>query len=82
VALYDALVELVPSPVVALNRAVAVGMAFGPSAGLELVDALTHEPSLAAYHLLPGVRGDFLTKLGRHDEARVEFERAATREKA
>ena len=77
VALYDALAELTPSAVVELNRAVAVGMAFGPAAGLELVDALTAEPSLETYHFLPSVRGDFLSKLGRHDEARVEFERAA-----
>jgi RNA polymerase sigma factor (sigma-70 family) len=77
VALYDALAELTPSAVVELNRAVAVGMAFGPAAGLELVDALTAEPSLETYHFLPSVRGDFLAKLGRHGEARVEFERAA-----
>jgi RNA polymerase sigma-70 factor (ECF subfamily) len=78
VALYDALVQLVPSPVVELNRAVAVAMAFGPAAGLELIDALSSEPSLRNYHLLPSVRGDFLAKLGRAREARVEFERAAT----
>ncbi|HEX9101111.1 MAG TPA: RNA polymerase subunit sigma-24, partial [Polyangia bacterium] len=77
VALYDALVELTQSPVVALNRAVAVAMAFGPAAGLELVDELTDEPALRAYHLLPSVRGDLLAKLGRADEARREFERAA-----
>ena len=77
VALYDALAQLVPSPVVELNRAVAVGMAFGPDAGLELVDALVREHSLKAYHLLPAVRGDLLRKLGRLDEARAEFERAA-----
>ncbi len=76
-ALYDALAELAPSPVVELNRAVALSMAFGPAAGLELVDTLTAEPSLANYHLLPTVRGDLLVKLGRRDEARVEFERAA-----
>lgn len=76
-ALYDALSQVAPSPVVALNRAVAVGMAFGPEAGLELVDALIAEPSLANYHLLPSVRGDLLFKLGRLDEARAEFERAA-----
>jgi RNA polymerase sigma factor (sigma-70 family) len=76
-ALYDALAQLSPSPVVELNRAVAVSMAFGPAAGLELVDQLVDEPSLASYHLLPGVRGDLLAKLGRHDEARAEFERAA-----
>ena len=61
-----------------LNRAVAVAMAFGPAAGLELVDALTSEPSLEGYHLLPSVRGDLLAKLGRFDEARAEFERAAS----
>jgi RNA polymerase sigma factor (sigma-70 family) len=77
-ALYDALVELAPSPVVELNRAVAVGMAFGPAAGLELVDRLTTEPSLRSYHLLPSVRGDLLAKLGRFEEARAEFERAAS----
>jgi RNA polymerase sigma-70 factor (ECF subfamily) len=76
--LYDALAQLMASPVVELNRAVAVGMAFGPAAGLELVDALTSEPSLKTYHLLPSVRGDFLVKLGRSDEARLEFERAAS----
>jgi RNA polymerase sigma factor (sigma-70 family) len=78
VELYDALAQLKPSPVVALNRAVAVSMAFGPAAGLELVDALNSEPSLQKYHLLPSVRGDLLAKLGRHDEARGEFERAAS----
>jgi RNA polymerase sigma-70 factor (ECF subfamily) len=77
VALYAELARLMPSPVVELNRAVAIAMAFGPAAGLELVDALTSEPSLESYHLLPSVRGDFLKKLGRMDEARVEFERAA-----
>jgi RNA polymerase sigma factor (sigma-70 family) len=77
-ALYDGLASLAPSPVVELNRAVAVGMAFGPAAGLELVDALMSEPSLAHYHLLPSVRGDLLTKLGRVAEARVEFHRAAS----
>ena len=77
-ALYDALAELMPSPVVELNRAVAVGMAFGPSAGLELVDALVSEPSLKSYHLLPSARGDLLEKLGRSQEARAEFERAAS----
>ena len=76
-ALYDALAEIAPSPVVELNRAVAVAMAFGPAAGLELVDALTSEPSLKGYHLLPSVRGDLLAKLRRYDEARTEFERAA-----
>ncbi|HEV2037185.1 MAG TPA: hypothetical protein VGQ96_01150, partial [Candidatus Eremiobacteraceae bacterium] len=77
VALYDALVQRVPSPIVELNRAVALAMAFGPAAGLELVDALTSEPSLENYHLLPAVRGDLLAKLGRFEEARAEFERAA-----
>jgi RNA polymerase sigma-70 factor, ECF subfamily len=77
-ALYEALVRLVPSPVVALNRAVAFGMAFGPAAGLDLVNALTSEPSLKNYHLLPSVRGDLLAKLGRAEEARAEFERAAS----
>jgi RNA polymerase sigma factor (sigma-70 family) len=77
VTLYDALGRLMPSPVVELNRAVAVAMASGPAAGLELVDALTSEPTLKAYHLLPSVRGDLLAKLGRLDEARAEFERAA-----
>jgi RNA polymerase sigma factor (sigma-70 family) len=77
VALYDALAELTPSPVVELNRAVAVGMAFGPAAGLELVDALASEQSLKTYHFLPSVRGDLLAKLGRAHEARAEFERAA-----
>jgi predicted RNA polymerase sigma factor len=76
-ALYDALAQLAPSPVVELNRAVAVGMAFGPAAGLELADALTSEPSLQNYPHLPGVRADLLAKLGRLDEARSEFERAA-----
>ncbi len=76
-ALYDALAQLAPSPVVELNRAVAIAMAFGPAAGLELVDAISSEPSLKGYHLLPGVRGDFLAKLGRFSEARAEFERAA-----
>jgi RNA polymerase sigma factor (sigma-70 family) len=78
VALYDALAQLTRSPVVELNRAVAVSMAFGPAAGLELVDALIAEPSLKAYHLLPGVRGDLLAKLGRFEEACGEFERAAS----
>ena len=76
-ALYDALAELAPSPVVELNRAVALGMAFGPAAGLEVVDALVAHGALDGYHLLPSVRGDLLARLGRHDEARVEFERAA-----
>ncbi len=77
-ALYDALAQLSPSPVVELNRAVAISMAFGPEAGLELVDQLLDEPSLARYHLLPSVRGDLLAKLGRDHEARIEFERAAS----
>jgi len=76
-ALYDALAELAPSPVVELNRAVAVAMAFGPAAGLELVDALGSEAALDGYHLLPSVRGDLLAKLERFREARAEFERAA-----
>ncbi|CAD6519099.1 RNA polymerase sigma factor [Paraburkholderia sabiae] len=78
VALYDALAEVAPSPVVDLNRAVAVGMAYGPMAALELVDALAAEPVLKNYHWLPSVRGDLLAKLGRNDEARAEFERAAS----
>jgi predicted RNA polymerase sigma factor len=77
-ALYDALAELAPSPVVELNRAVAVSIAFGPAAGLEIVDSLTTEPALGTYHLLPSVRGDLLAKLGRREEARREFERAAS----
>src|SRR2546425_529117 len=77
VALYDALAQLMPSPVVELNRAVALGMAFGPAAGLEVVDALTTEPALAGYHLLPSLRGDLLAKLGRFEEARAELTRAA-----
>ena len=77
-ALYDALAQLAPSPVVELNRAVAVEMAFGPAAGLELVDTLTEEASLRRYHLLPSVRGDLLAKLGRLEEARAELERAAS----
>ncbi|WP_432730469.1 RNA polymerase sigma factor [Variovorax sp. W6] len=77
-ALYDALAELTPSPIVELNRAVALSMAFGPAAGLEVVDALLDEPSLKSYHLLPTVRGDLLFKLGRREEARREFDRAAT----
>ncbi len=75
--LYGVLAEVMPSPVVELNRAVAVSMASGPQAGLDLVDALAAEPSLRGYHLLPSVRGDLLMKLGRPDEARAEFERAA-----
>ncbi|HSM85879.1 MAG TPA: RNA polymerase sigma factor [Candidatus Limnocylindrales bacterium] len=78
VALYAALAQVTPSPVVELNRAVAVAMASGPAAGLELVDALAAERSLENYHLLPSVRGDLLKKLGRMEEARVEFARAAT----
>jgi predicted RNA polymerase sigma factor len=77
-ALYQTLMEREPSPVVELNRAVAVAMAVGPGAGLAIVDELMAEPSLASYHLLPSVRGDFLVKLGRLAEARVEFERAAS----
>ena len=77
-SLYDALAGITSSPVVELNRAVAHAMVFGPAAGLVLVDRLTSEPSLKCYHLLPSVRGDFLSKLGRLDEARREFERAAS----
>jgi RNA polymerase sigma factor (sigma-70 family) len=77
VALYDALLQLQPSPVVALNRAVAVGMADGAAAGLAAVDALAREPALAGYHWLPSVRGDMLQRMGRQAEARAEFERAA-----
>lgn len=78
VALYDALAQIMPSPVVELNRAVAVSMAFGPAAGLEIVDALYSESSLKDYYLLPSVRGDLLTKLGRFNEACMEFKRAAS----
>jgi predicted RNA polymerase sigma factor len=78
VRLYEALAELMPSPVVELNRAVAVGMASGPQAGLDLVDKLVAEPALDNYHFLPSVRGDLLVKLGRQNEARPEFERAAS----
>jgi RNA polymerase sigma-70 factor (ECF subfamily) len=78
VALYDGLVELTLSPIVELNRAVAVSMAFGPAAGLELLEALADEPTLKSYHLLSSVRGDFLCKLGRHAEAVAEFARAAS----
>ena len=78
VTLYDALAQVMPSPIVELNRAVAIAMAFGPAEGLKLVDALTSSGSLENYHLLPSVRGDFLFKLGRFDEARAEFERAAS----
>ncbi|MFI0351788.1 RNA polymerase sigma factor [Actinomadura sp. 9N407] len=77
-ALYDVLAQRAPSPVVELNRAVAIGMAHGPEKGLQVVDALTGEPSLQSYHLLPSVRGDLLFKLGRFAEARAEFERAAS----
>jgi predicted RNA polymerase sigma factor len=76
-ALYDALSQLLPSPIVELNRAVALSMAYGPAAGLDLVDQLLDAPALRNYHLLPSVRGDLLAKLGRHAEARHEFERAA-----
>ena len=76
--LYGELARLTPSPIIELNRAVAVSMAFGPAAGLELIDALTNDPALAQYHLLPSVRGDLLSKLGRLPEARAEFERAAS----
>jgi RNA polymerase sigma factor (sigma-70 family) len=76
-ALYTVLAAITPSPVVELNRAVALAMAFGPMAGLELVDAIADDPALAGYHLLPSVRGDFLAKLGRTEEARADFERAA-----
>jgi RNA polymerase sigma factor (sigma-70 family) len=78
VRLYAALAHVMPSPVIELNRAVAVAMAAGPAAGLELVDALTSDPSLQGYHLLPSIRGDLLAKLGRAEEARAEFERAAS----
>jgi RNA polymerase sigma factor (sigma-70 family) len=78
VALYDGLAQLMPSPIVELNRAVAVSMAFGPAEGLALLDAIASEPALRGYHLLPSVRGDFLEKLGRFDEARGEFQRAAS----
>jgi RNA polymerase sigma factor (sigma-70 family) len=77
-AIYDALAQLTPSPVIELNRAVAVGMAFGPAAGLEIADQLRSEPLFASYHLLPAVRGDLLEKLDRRDEAVAEFERAST----
>jgi predicted RNA polymerase sigma factor len=77
-ALYEMLARLTPSPVVELNRAVAVAMAFGPAQGLELVDPLVAQPELRNYHLLPSVRGDLLARLGRHEEARTEFERAAS----
>ena len=76
-ALYDALAQVMPSPIVELNRAVAVGMAFGPAAALSIVDGLVDSRQMQSYHWLPSVRGDLLEKLGRNDEARVEFERAA-----
>jgi predicted RNA polymerase sigma factor len=78
VRLYSTLARVAPSPIVELNRAVAVAMAFGPAAGLELVDSLTSERALENYHLLPSVRGDLLKKLDRFEEARTEFERAAS----
>jgi RNA polymerase sigma factor (sigma-70 family) len=77
-ALYATLAEITPSPIVELNRAVAVGMAVGPEAGLALVEPLLQEPSMKSYHLLPSVRGDLLSRMGRRDEARAEFERAAS----
>jgi len=77
VGIYGALAALAPSPIVELNRAVALAMHMGPAAGLAIVDGLRNEPALARYHLLPSVRGDLLMKLGRLDEARVELERAA-----
>ena len=77
-ALYELLAALTPTPVVELNRAVAVAMAFGPARGLELVNPLLARPELRDYHLLPSVRGDLLARLGRHEEARTEFERAAS----
>jgi predicted RNA polymerase sigma factor len=77
VALYDGLAEITGSPVVELNRAVAIDMAFGPEPALQLVESLSSEPALSEYHLLPAVRGDLLAKLGRDDEARAEFGRAA-----
>jgi RNA polymerase sigma factor (sigma-70 family) len=76
-ALYDALSQIAPSPIVDLNRAVALGMAFGPEAGLELLDQIANEPELSNYHLLPSVRGDLLEKAGRHEEASAQFKRAA-----
>jgi RNA polymerase sigma-70 factor, ECF subfamily len=76
--LYDALAEMTPSPIVELNRAVAVSMAYGPDEGLEIIDSIVADPALKSYHLLPSVRGDLLVKVGRHDEARAEFERAAS----
>src|SRR5262249_16856735 len=76
--LYATLAQVAPSPVVELNRAVAVSMAFGPAAAMTIIDGLGSEPALQGYHLLPAVRGDLLAKLGRFDEARAELERAAT----
>ncbi|HEY6145183.1 MAG TPA: RNA polymerase subunit sigma-24, partial [Solirubrobacterales bacterium] len=76
-ALYEALAQIQPSPIVELNRAVAIAMAFGPEAGLELLAQIEDEPELADYHLLPSVRGDLLEKLGRHEEAASEFKKAA-----
>jgi predicted RNA polymerase sigma factor len=77
-ALYSALGYIAPSPIVELNRAVAIGMAEGPAVGLAILDAIANEPALKNYHLLPSVRADLLYKLGRHDEARAEFQRAAS----
>jgi predicted RNA polymerase sigma factor len=77
-ALYEALAQVMPSPIVELNRAVAVSMARGPQAGLEIIDTLQNEKALQHYHLLPSVRGDLLLKVGRFDEARRELERAAS----
>ncbi|UUZ78696.1 hypothetical protein LJK88_25695 [Paenibacillus sp. P26] len=77
-ALYEALSRVMPSPVVELNRAVAISMAFGPAYGLQIVDELNQEALLSTYHLLPSVRGDLLYKLNRFEEARLEFERAAS----
>ena len=77
-ALYATLAQTTPSPIIELNRAVAISMAQGPQAGLDIVDTLTNEPTLKNYHLLPSVRGDLLAKLGRNAEARAEFERAAS----
>src|SRR5262249_59173929 len=78
VGLYAVLAQLMPSPIVELNHAVALGMLSGPAAGLERIDKLASAPALKAYHLLPSVRGEFLRKLGRLEEARAEFERAAS----
>jgi RNA polymerase sigma-70 factor (ECF subfamily) len=77
-ALYETLTRLTPSPIIELNRAVAISMAQGPQAGLDIVDQLANEPTLKNYHLLPSVRGDLLKKLNRHNEARTEFTRAAS----